>query len=81
MGLIRLITYALLIWIVWTMIRNWLAKQQQKSDSAAQARKAVPKVVKCRYCDLHLPEEEALTNEAGTFCSKSHQQAWLEKHP
>jgi len=84
MGLIRLIAYGLLIWVVWSMVKNYLAKQRRANMASSEkdgAKIAAKKVVKCRYCDLHLPEEDAVANAAGSFCSQSHKQAWLEQNP
>jgi uncharacterized protein len=76
MGLIRLITFLLVGWIAWTMYRRFMAAANSKSR-----RERLPDkhFVRCSYCDVHLPEQNAVTDGKTWFCSKAHQQAWLEK--
>ncbi len=75
MNLFRLIALALLVWIAWFMIRNYLAKQRRHQDGPA--RRLPTRIVKCRECDLHLPEADAVREGDDWFCSPAHRQAWL----
>jgi len=77
MGLIRLITFLLVGWIIWSMYRKYMAATGSKSR---QDKLPDKKFVKCRYCNVHLPEPEAFSDGDSWFCCKAHQQAWLEKH-
>lgn len=78
MNLFRLIALALLIWIAWFMIRNYLARQQKPSGNAAE-RQIAARIVKCRECDVHLPERDAVCEGADWFCSQAHRKAWLSR--
>lgn len=75
MGLIRLIFLLLILGVVWFMVRNYLNKQnkQQQNNTPPQ----VARIIKCRHCDLHLPESEALQHNGNWFCSQEHKQAYL----
>lgn len=76
MNLFRLIAFALLIWIAWFMLKNYLAKQRNAGKPAA-GKQIAGKIVKCRHCDLHLPETDAISDGDAWFCSQAHKQAWL----
>jgi len=73
-----LIALALLVWIAWFMLKNYLAKQR-RSQSGAAPKRISGKIVKCRTCDLHLPEADAVRDGDDWFCSQSHRQTWLER--
>jgi uncharacterized protein len=90
MSLIRLIFLLLLIWIVWFLIKNYLVKLQremrnssstpgQAGSTKSASAKLPQKIVKCRVCEVHLPEDAALEFEDDWFCGREHQQTWLEK--
>ncbi len=77
MGLIRLLSILLLVWFAWFMYKNYLNKQtRQQQPRKLQA----GKIVKCQYCDLHLPEQQALQHESAWFCTRDHMQAFLAKN-
>jgi uncharacterized protein len=75
---IRLVFLLLLLWIVWFMIRNFLNKQARHNQTVRKV--TAGKIVKCQYCDLHLPQQEALQHDADWFCTRDHMQAFLGKH-
>lgn len=78
MNLFRLIAFAVLVWIAWFMLKNYLAKQRNAGD--AKAGKRIPgKIVKCPVCEVHLPEADAVREGEEWFCSKAHRQAWLSR--
>ncbi|MGA0806936.1 MAG: PP0621 family protein [Pseudohongiellaceae bacterium] len=77
MNLFRLLALALLLWIGWFLLKNWLARQRKAADTPA--RRLAGKVVKCRHCDLHLPEADAVPEGDDWFCSQAHRQAWLRR--
>lgn len=83
MTLFRLFALAALAWIVWFLWRNHQAKSrrqtgQHEGTSRKQARLG-ERMVKCRSCDVHLPETDALREGEDWFCSKAHRQAWLQR--
>ena len=74
MGLIRLLTILLLGWLAWSLYKNYVNKQvQQQQKRKLQA----GRIVKCQYCDLHLPETQALQHDSTWFCTRDHMQAFL----
>jgi hypothetical protein len=63
------------------------ANQGAKGSSRGSANgkggsnKKIPlKIVKCRLCEVHLPENAAVKFGNDWFCGQPHKQAWLEKH-
>ena len=47
----------------------------------AGAQQRIPgKIVRCKQCDVHLPESEALREGDEWFCTQAHRQAWLTRH-
>jgi len=69
MNLLRIILIAAAIWIVYTIISNYLKKK------TLQRQKQPPKVgnmVRCNYCGLHIPEMEATRHDDDYYCSEEH---------
>ena len=76
MGLIRLVIFAVVIWMFWRLIKNFLAKQ------AKTYKKTVDKlekgnIVLCEYCSVHVPEQRAVSHEKLWFCCEKHKQSYL----
>lgn len=84
MGLFRLLTFILVVLVAWRMIKNYqktLAKKQKKS---AQSKIPVrEKMVKCELCDIHLPQEDALSIKENDreywFCSQEHKNSFKQQ--
>lgn len=81
MGLIRFIFLLLILGAVWFVAKNYLRKQQLREQRARNAQPQIPgKVVRCKQCDVHLPETEAVREGDEWFCTQAHRQAWLARH-
>ena len=78
MNLFRLIALSLLVWIVWFMIRNYLARQR-KAGIARPPKAIAGRIVKCRECEVHLPEADALREGEDWFCSQAHRRSWQSR--
>lgn len=74
MGLIRLLTILLLVWLAWFLYKNYLNKQTRHQQNR---KLEAGRIVKCQYCDLHLPETQALQHDSAWFCTRDHMQAFL----
>ena len=77
MGLIRFVFFLLIAGVVWFMIRNYQRKQELNERRNDAGRLAGGKIVRCKACDVHLPEQDALNDGDNWFCSQAHQKAWL----
>jgi uncharacterized protein len=86
MNLIRFILFVLVALIIWRFVRQWyqdLRQEQTNNESAnnespeAKAPKILPhgKMVRCDYCGLYLPKEEAISLAEKTYCCEAHKLA------
>lgn len=83
MGLIRFLFFLLIIGVLWFMAKNYLRKQalnQQARERREKERLPTGRIVRCKVCEVHLPEQDALREGDDWFCSQDHRQAWLGKH-
>ena len=56
----------------------WLRMQRNTSDtgnSRTASGEQPQSMVRCAYCNLHLPQTDAVHGTTGVFCSTAHQQA------
>ncbi len=77
-NLLRLAILILLVWLAWRFVRRWLDRADRPGGIARKAKSAKPPVermVRCRYCDLHLPEQEALHDGRDWYCTEAHRRA------
>lgn len=80
MGLIRYLLILLVFWALWFLAKNWLRKQELR-EKARKGKTQISsgKVVRCKHCEVHLPEQDALRDGDDWFCTQAHKQAWLGK--
>ena len=64
---LRLIILFLAIWLIAWFIRKLLAR-----DPAARGG-ALPRMVRCEYCGLFLPENEVIVSDKHIYCCKQHE--------
>lgn len=73
MGIIRLITVAAIIWLVWFFYKRFqqnLLERKQAAENEKQKKAPVSSVKKCAVCGVHVPEVEALAHNGRYYCSK-----------
>ncbi len=80
-NLLRLAILVLLVWLGWRMVRRWLAAATPPATSKRTGSQKVERMVRCRYCDLHLPEQEALHDGRDWYCNEAHRRADKENRP
>lgn len=79
MALIRLIIFALVVWLVWRMFQNYQVKQEQRRQQAAGERRLDQgRMVRCEYCSVHLPQSAAVCHDEHWFCNHQHKARFLE---
>jgi len=71
MNLIRLIVIALIIYLVFQIFKRWAASKSSTTSMPTET-----KMVQCKVCQLHIPENEALQRNGEFYCSQEH----LEKN-
>lgn len=64
---------------VWLIKRQQLRGEQrgaQQPATPARRRLMRPKpMVACAHCGMHVPDDEAIAGQRGTYCSPAHRQA------
>lgn len=73
MGLVRLVVIALLIWLGIRLVRWAIAYYQRLPERRASP--AVPRMLPCAHCGVHVPEHEAVVREGAVYCSEEHYRA------
>ena len=70
MGLLRLIIFGLVIWLMWRLFQ---IQKEKKRATRKKSEKIISKnMVKCEYCDTHLPAENAISDNKLWFCNQKH---------
>ena len=67
MNLIRLIVIALIIYLVLQIFKRWAANKNSTTSTLEAT-----KMVRCKICQLHIPENEALQRGGEFYCSQEH---------
>lgn len=67
MNLIRLIVIALIIYLLLRIVKNWKANKKSTTSTPDET-----KMVRCKLCQLHIPENEALQKAGEYYCSQEH---------
>lgn len=67
---IRYILLGLVLWLLFSIIRRylWRRKRERKARLARRAKN----MVACDYCDIHLPQDEAICHDGHYYCCKDH---------
>ncbi|OBA00178.1 PP0621 family protein [Halomonas sp. G11] len=78
--IIRILIFAVLFYAglkLFSMYRQWQRERltQQHQDQQHDG----GHMVRCRWCDVHLPEEEALREAEQWFCSSAHRDRFLQE--
>lgn len=66
--LIRLLILAVLIWLVYRLVKAYaksLEPPQIKAKSGGD-------MVRCAHCGIHIPKSEGLLQDGKVFCSEAH---------
>ena len=77
MGLIRLIIFALVIWMFWRLIKNYQASLNNKKQASGNKKLDNKNMVACHYCTVHVPEQDAVGYDQLWFCSEAHKAKYL----
>lgn len=69
LGLIRVAIIVLIALLVYRLLKRWLASLPRESKKATDK---IDRMVRCHYCELHIPETEAVQGPDGWYCSEEH---------
>ena len=69
--LLRLIIILFGVWLVIQIIKRSFASSAS-SSRAGRAKPAIPRMVACAHCGIHVPESEAIRDGDRFYCSQEH---------
>ncbi|MGQ7249682.1 PP0621 family protein [Halomonas sp. V046] len=78
--IIRLIIFAVVFFAglkIYRIYREWKL-EQQGDDNGTQHEGG--KMVRCTWCKVHVPEQDALRERGEWFCSSDHRDKFLAEH-
>ncbi len=70
MGLIRLITIALIVYLVIVLLKRWSASTQKRPQTPPTTDNET--MVRCEVCRLHVPQRDALQKSGKYYCCQKH---------
>ncbi|MDR5867896.1 PP0621 family protein [Halomonas koreensis] len=76
--LIRLIIFAVLFFAglkLYRMYREWKLDREQADAAGPDG----GQMVRCAWCQVHLPEDDALREKGEWFCTADHRDKFLEE--
>ena len=74
--LVLVLAIAVLIVLIYRSVRNHTGRASRLPN------RVTPKdTIRCRYCGLHLPQDEALHIDGRSYCSEEHQRLGEDKQP
>ncbi|OOV87131.1 PP0621 family protein [Oceanospirillum linum] len=80
----RLIIFIGIVWLGIRLLKAYnQRKLQSQSNGTASEKRAADsqQMVQCRYCNLHLPQSDAVKHENLWFCCHEHKQHFLDSGP
>lgn len=78
--IIRLIIFAVVFYAGLKLYGIYRQRKFEHEEQNKQVnRHEGGKMVRCRWCEVHVPEEEALRDNAQWFCSSAHRDRFLQE--
>ena len=83
--LIRLIFLAVLAWLGFRLVRQFMASNglppaQPGANRPASGAAEPERMQRCAHCDTHLPAGESTQSRGRYFCSEAHRDAYFRDH-
>jgi uncharacterized protein len=75
--LLVLVAVAALLWL----LRGSLHRRVPPPRGRGAPPDTPQPMLKCAYCGVHLPRDEALPGRGGVFCDGAHRAAFEQAHP
>ena len=66
--MVRILVIALIIYLLIRIFKGWAANNK----STANNRSKEEKMVRCEVCQLHVPENEAISDNGKYYCCSEH---------
>lgn len=80
--IIRLIIFAVLFFAglkLYRMYREWKLDREELLEHDDDARQEGGQMVRCSWCNVHVPESDALREQGEWFCSSAHLDRYLQE--
>ncbi len=72
-GLIRVAIIVILALLLYRFVKRWLnTLEQNKQKNAPSTKGKVENMVRCEFCEVHLPQNEAIRHNGRWYCSEQH---------
>ncbi|WP_252109578.1 MULTISPECIES: PP0621 family protein [unclassified Halomonas] len=75
--IIRLLIFALVFYVGLKLYGRYRQHKLAKDDTPRRVEGGA--MVRCRWCEVHVPESEALRFEEKWFCSSAHRERYIEE--
>ena len=69
LGLLRVAIIVIIALLVYRLLKRWLATLPRESKKNPDK---IGRMVRCHYCELHIPEAEAIQDHGDWYCSDEH---------
>jgi len=69
--IVRLILILLVLWAVYGLVRQVRGAAQRRDGQPANKAKT-GEMVRCDHCGTHVPAENAIISDSGTYCCEEH---------
>ena len=70
MGVIRILLFVVIIWLVYRLVKNKL--QGPPAKNGKSTRQEYGRMVRCGFCGVHLPQSQALQEGDAWYCNPTH---------
>ncbi|OPX54769.1 uncharacterized protein SAMN02745127_02480 [Oceanospirillum multiglobuliferum] len=79
----RLIIFIAIVWFGLRILKAYNQKKLTKNsaETNAEADQTPEQMVQCRFCNLHLPQKDAVKHEKLWFCCHEHLNRFLAHGP
>ncbi|WP_028303690.1 PP0621 family protein [Oceanospirillum maris] len=81
----RLIIFVAIVWFGLRLLKVYNQKKLEAQNDSLQGKNRKgndpEQMVQCRYCNLHLPQKDAVKHESLWFCCHEHKKHFLEHGP
>ncbi len=64
----KIVFLLIAIFLIWWILRSL------RSERATASKPEIKNMLSCKYCGLHIPEDEAIRKNGNNYCSKEHAQ-------
>lgn len=84
MFILRLIIFIAIVWAGFRLLKIYNQKKleaKKGEDKAERSSSDSEQMVQCRYCNLHLPQNDAVKHENLWFCCHEHKDHFLDHGP